>query len=365
MLQHMPKRTEPNNTLPPLPPKINLESPELLKTGIKASRLLAELKGYCQTLPDPRLLINTVMLQESKDSSAIENIVTTQDELYRAVAAIDDGLGISSATKEVLSYREALYHGLDLMNERGLTTNTLVAIMQKLKNTTAGVRKMTGTRLANPTTKEIIYTPPEGENLIREKLTSLEKFIYNDKDDIDALIKMALIHYQFEAIHPFSDGNGRTGRILNVLYLVHKNLLNIPVLYLSSYIIQNKNDYYRLLKEVTEKQNWNEWILFMLNAVSETAALTLEKISTIQALKKEMAVQIKNALKTSYNSELVDLMFSYPYLKIKILEKNGIGHRQTSSTYLQKLASEKILHPLKLGKEIYYINHRLMNIISK
>ena len=361
----MHKRTEPHNTLCDLPPKINLESPELLKATIKAGRLLAELKGYCQTLPDPRLLINTVVLQESKDSSAIENIVTTQDELYRAIASVDDGLGISSATKEVLLYREALYNGLDLLNKRGLTTNTLVAIMQHLKHTTTGIRTTTGTRLANPVTNKIIYTPPEGETLIRERLTMLEKFIHNDKDDIDALIKMALIHYQFEAIHPFADGNGRTGRILNVLYLVHKNLLNIPVLYLSSYIIQHKDDYYRLLREVTEKQNWNEWILFILNGVCETAALTLEKINAIQTLKKEMASRIKSVLKTSYNSELVDLMFSYPYLKIRILEENKIGHRQTSSVYLQKLAREKILRPVKIGKEMYYINHRLMDVISK
>ncbi len=365
MLQHIPKRTEPYNTLPPLPPKTDLESAGLLKRAIKASRLLAELKGYCQTLPDPKLLINTVVLQESKDSSAIENIVTTQDELYRAVAALDDGIDFGSATKEVLQYREALYSGLELMDKRGLTTNTLVSVMQKLKHTRVGIRNTTGTRLANPVTKEIIYTPPEGESLIREKLTSLEKFIHNDKDDIDALIKMALIHYQFEAIHPFADGNGRTGRILNVLYLVHKNLLNIPVLYLSSYIIQNKNDYYRLLREVTEKQNWNEWIEFMLDAVSETSTLTLEKITAIHSLKKQTAVEVKAVLKTSYNSELVDLMFSYPYLKIKILEVNGIGHRQTSSGYLQKLAGEKILRPLKIGKEWYYINHRLMDVISK
>ena len=361
----MPKRTEPYNNLPHLPPRIDLESPDLLKRAIKANRLLAELKGYCQTLPDPKLLINTVVLQESKDSSAIENIVTTQDELYRAVAAIDDGFDFGSATKEVLQYREALYSGLELMEKRGLTTNTLIAIMQKLKHNTSGIRNTTGTRLANPVTKTIIYTPPEGETLIREKLTALEKFIYNENDDIDALIKMALIHYQFEAIHPFADGNGRTGRILNVLYLVQNNLLNIPVLYLSSYIIQNKNDYYRLLREVTEKQNWNGWIQFMLDAVSETASLTLEKIAAIQALKKEMAVEIKRVLKTSYNSELVDLMFSYPYLKIKILERNGIGHRQTASVYLQKMANEKILRQLKIGKEIYYINHKLMNVISK
>ena len=358
------KRTEPFNDLPDLPPRADLESPEFLKASIKASRLLAELKGYCQTLPNPRLLINTIVLQESKDSSAIENIVTTQDELYRAVASIDDGDGFGAATKEVLWYREALYHGLDLMRSRGLTTNTLIAIMQKLKNTDEGIRKNTGTKLANPTTKEIIYTPPEGETLLREKLTSLEKFMHNDKDDIDVLIKMALIHYQFEAIHPFSDGNGRTGRILNVLYLVQKELLNIPVLYMSSYIIQRKGDYYRLLREVTENQNWRGWILFMLQAVSETAEITLAKIDEIQKLKKEMTGTVKDVLKNSYNSELVDLMFSFPYLKIKILEKHDIAQRQTASVYLQKLANAGILQPMKVGKEMYYINHRLMKLFS-
>ncbi|MBA3283508.1 MAG: Fic family protein [Nitrosopumilus sp.] len=358
------QRTEPHNKLPDLPPKADLESPEFLKASIKASRLLAELKGYCQTLPNPTLLINTIVLQESKDSSAIENIVTTQDELYRAVASLDDGVGFGAATKEVLLYREALYHGQELMKTRGLTTNTLVAIMRKLKNTDEGIRKTTGTRLANPITKEIIYTPPEGEVLIREKLAALEKFIHNDKDDIDVLIKMALIHYQFEAIHPFSDGNGRTGRILNVLYLVNKNLLNIPVLYLSSYIIQKKGDYYRLLRDVTENNNWKGWILFMLEAVAETAAITLAKIDAIQSLKKEIAIQVKGVLKSSFNAELVDLMFSFPYLKIKILETHDIAQRQTASVYLQKLATAGILHPMKSGKEMYYINHRLMSIFS-
>ncbi len=357
------QRTEPYNLLPHLPPKINLESPSLLKAAIKANRLLAELKGFCQTLPNPLLLVNTIVLQESKDSSAIENIVTTQDELYRAVASMEDDQTFSSATKEVLSYREAMYAGLKLMTTRGLTTNTLVAIMQKLKNTDEGIRKTTGTRLANPTTKEIIYTPPEGERLIREKLSSLEKFIHNEKDELDAIIKMALIHYQFEAIHPFSDGNGRTGRILNVLYLVNKGLLNIPVLYLSSYIIQNKKDYYRLLKEVTEKENWNEWVLFMLNAVAETAEITLKKINAIHELKKEVGLEVKKILKNTYNGELLDLMFSYPYLKIKILEKNGIAQRQTASVYLQKLGKSGILRPMKIGKVMYYINHKLMDVL--
>lgn len=356
--------TQPYNDLPDLPPLIDLESAKLLKASIKASRLLAELKGYCQTLPNPNLLINTIILQESKDSSAIENIVTTQDELYRAVINTDDLPGISSATKEVLSYREAIYIGLDLIQTRGLTTNTMIAIMQRLKNSSSGIRKTMGTRLANPNTKEIVYTPPEGEDIIRNKLAALETFIHNDNDDIDVLVKMALMHYQFEAIHPFADGNGRTGRIMNVLYLVEKKLLNLPVLYLSSFIINHKNEYYKLLREVTEQGKWNEWILYMLTAVSETAALTLKKIDDIQKLKEEVIVKIKETLKGSYNRDFVELIFSYPYVKIKTLELNGIAQRQTASVYLQKLTSAGILHSLKVGKELYYINYKLMKIIS-
>ncbi len=236
--------------------------------------------------------------------------------------------------------------------------------MQKLKATTAGVRRGTGTRLSNPATKEIVYTPPEGEDLIRAKLGSLEKFIHEENETIDPLIKMALIHYQFEAIHPFDDGNGRTGRILNVLYLVHKDLLSLPVLYLSAFIIQHKNEYYRLLREITEKGNWLEWIQYMLSAISKTTALSLEKIKQMQALRETVTEEARAVLKSSYNRNLIDLLFVNPYVKIKILQQHGIGHRQTASTYLQKLAKADILHPLRLGKEIYYINHRLVDIIS-
>ncbi|MEJ7611043.1 MAG: Fic family protein [Ferruginibacter sp.] len=357
---------EPHNILPDLPPKINLESPAILKATIKANRLLGELKGYCQTLPDPRLLINTVILQESKDSSAIENIVTTQDELYQAVVSAEELHNISSSTKEVIRYREAMYLGLEKMKSKSLlTTNTMIQIMQQLKGTSEEVRKNSGTRLANPITKKIIYTPPEGEELIRKKLFSLERFIHDDKNELDPLIKMALIHYQFEAIHPFSDGNGRTGRILNVLYLVQQQLLTLPVLYLSSYIINHKTDYYRLLREVTENQNWEDWILYMLNAIAETSQVTLQKIDAIQKLKEETFVKVKDILKASFNRDLVDVNFSFPYVKIKTLEAHKIAKRQTASTYLQELAKAGILHPMKIRKEIYYINVKLMDIISK
>jgi Fic family protein len=350
-------RKKPFNELPDLPPVIDLEDTDILKLCIKANKVLAELKGYCHILPDPNLLINTIILQESKDSSAIENIVTTQDELYKAVMNSEDIIKNQNA-KEVILYREALYLGLELLKRRGLTINSLIKIMQKLKNTNEEIRKTTGTRLMNPQTSEIFYTPPEGEYIIREKLAALEKFIHS-KDEIDPLVKMALIHYQFEAIHPFSDGNGRTGRILNVLFLVHENLLNIPVLYLSSYIIKNKSKYYLLLREITESKEWTEWIKFMLNAVHDTAEYTLKKISGILKLKQE----VTNQFGDSYNRDLLDLIFKYPYVKINILERNNIAKRETASKYLKSLATDGVLTQHKVGKELYFINHRLMKLL--
>lgn len=271
-----------------------------------------------------------------------------------------------AAAKEVLLYRQAIYFGLDQMEKTGLiTTDMMVAIMQKLKGTQVGIRKTTGTKLANPLTGAIIYTPPEGENLIRNKLQALETFINDDSySELDPVIKMALIHYQFEAIHPFLDGNGRTGRILNVLYLINKKLLTLPVLYLSYFIIQNKEEYYRSLRKVTEEQEWISWVEYILNAVATTAKVTLKKIDEIQTLKKEMEPKMKKVLKGSFSKELADLLFSYPYMKIKILEENGIAKRQTASSYLQILAENGLLHSVKLGKEIFYINFRLMEILT-
>lgn len=356
----------PYNSLPDLPPKANLETPEIFKQTIKANRLLAELKGFCQTLPNPNLLLNTIILQESKESSAIENIVTTQDELYRASLSLSDRIK-NPAAKEVIQYREAMYWGLDQMTKTGLiTTNLLVGIMQKLRNTSDNVRKNPGTRIANAQSNAIVYTPPEGEQNIRQKLAELEKFINDDSySDLDPLLKMALIHYQFEAIHPFSDGNGRTGRILNVLYLINKNLLGLPVLYLSRYIIQNKPDYYKLLREVTENQNWEGWIRFVLQGVGETAGITLSKINTILTLKSSAQPIIKEALKSSYSKELVDLLYSFPYIKTSILNEHGIAKRQTAAEYLKKIENAGLLNSVKMGKEVYYINHGLMEVLSE
>jgi Fic family protein len=356
----------PFNSLPDLPPEENLETVALLKLCIKANTLLAELKGYCQTLPNPELLLNTIVLQESKDSSAVENIVTTQDELYKATLGFVDNIK-NPAAKEVIQYRQAMYWGLTEMQKNGIiTTNLLVGIMQRLRSTTENIRQNPGTKLANPANHAVVYTPPEGEGIIREKLAALEKFMNDDSySALDPLIKMALIHYQFEAIHPFSDGNGRAGRILNVLYLVNKNLIGLPILYLSYYIIQNKADYYRLLKEVTEKQKWNEWVTYIVKGVGETADMTLKKISAILLLKASSEDLLKQALKSSYSKELVDLLFSFPYIKVKVLEEHNIAKRQTASEYLKKIAGVGLLTPLKIGTETYYINHQLMSLLSK
>jgi Fic family protein len=357
-------RNEPYNDLPDLPPKTEIESAEILKLSIRANRLLAELKGYCQTLPNPNLLLNTIVLQESKESNAIENIVTTQDELYRATLEIGDSIR-NSAAKEVIQYRQAMYWGLEKMKEQGIiTANLLIGIMQQLRNTQSGLRSAPGTKLANPYTQEIVYTPPFGTDIIQQKLANLELFMnMDDQSELDPLVKMALIHYQFEAIHPFSDGNGRTGRILNVLYLIQQNLIGLPVLYLSYYIIQNKQEYYRLLREVTEEGNWKGWVAFILRGVAETADMTLKKINLILESKTQSEQEMKAALGSSYTREINDLIFSYPYIKIKVLEQHRIARRQTASVYLQKLTRQGLLTPAKIGKETYYINHRLMHIL--
>ncbi len=353
---------KPYNSLLPLPPKKEVETRKVLKKAIQANKYLAELKGSCERLPRPEILINTVILQESKDSSAIENIVTTQDALYQAILSPIDGL--DSATKEVLRYKEAIYAGKNAFTKTGfLTGKTTINIMQQIKGTTAGYRTLAGTQLANPNSGKIIYTPPE-PGRIPEKMAEWEKFV-NEDSSLDPVIKMALMHYQFEAIHPFADGNGRTGRILNVLYLIKENLLTLPVLYHSAYIIQNKSDYYRCLREVTENEKWEQWILFMLQAVEETAFHTLNLIEQMLVLKEETLKKVRSVSQKLPAYELNELIFSYPYIKIKILEDKGIAKRQAASGYLQELADLGVLTSHKIGRENYYINHRLMQIITQ
>jgi Fic family protein len=357
-------KNTPFNDLPNLPPSDFTESPEILRHLAKAARHLGELNGLCVSLPDPQLLINTIVLQESKDSSAIENIVTTQDELYKA--ATEEGTG-SHAAKEVLSYREALYAGLEKMTAQKnlLLTNTMIEIVQTIKQNKSGIRNTPGTALKNAINGEVIYTPPCCEDVLREKLAALEQFI-NDpgSSPLDPLVKMALIHYQFEAIHPFADGNGRTGRIVNALYMVQQELLSQPVLYLSSYIVKYKPEYYQLLRGVTEKNNWHDWVMYMLTALIETAQLTSKKIRGMLSLKDEFEKQMKQTLGSSFSYELLQLLFTLPYLKIELFEKKKIAHRQTASVWLKKLTEAKILNPQKIGRTTYYINYRLMELLS-
>lgn len=360
------QKDRPFNDLPPLPPAgIDLETPAILKKLTVAARNLAELNGLCETLPDPRLFINTIVLQESRNSTAIENIVTTQDELYKAT--LEEGMEQNLAAKEVIRYRDALYVGLERMiGQKGLIlTNTMVEIVQTIKQNKAGIRGVPGTALRNAVNGDVVYTPPSGEDVLREKLAALERFINEDHLSVmDPLIKLALIHYQFEAIHPFADGNGRAGRIINTLYLVQQQLLTQPVLYISAYIVQHKTAYYQLLREITETGHWEGWMLYILTAIAETSRETTLKIREILALKEELGKALKTVLGSSYNHDLLQEMFALPYLKIDTLQKKKIAHRQTASSWLSKLAKADILRTQKLGRSTYFINYRLMEILA-
>lgn len=354
---------KPFNDLPPLPPRIEVETRDILKQTIPAERALAELKGLGRILPNQSLLVNSVVLQEAKDSSEIENIVTTNDALFRAFSA--DTQQVDTATKEVLRYREALWEGYHALRTRQvLSTNLFVTIMQRIKETQAGIRNTPGTTISNSTDGKVVYTPPEGERAIRNKLKNLEEFIHKE-DDLTPLVKLALVHYQFEAIHPFDDGNGRAGRIVNILFLVLYELLELPVLYLSKAIIENKNDYYRLLRRVTEDEEWEPWILFMLRAVKETADFTRNRIMTIRELMNETMEEARQELPASvYSKELIDLLFREPYTKVRFLVNEGIAERQTAAKYLKELEKIGILESHKIGRETLYLNRKLYDLLS-
>jgi Fic family protein len=354
---------KPYNELPLLPPKENIETNTILKKAVTAGRALAELKGLGGTIPNQAMLLNTIVLQEAQSSSEIENIITTTDALFKALTA--KTTQIDPATKEVLRYREALSEGYHILKKRPfLTANLFINIYQTIKENQAGIRNVPGTQIKNIATGEVIYTPPEGEAIIRNKLKNLEDYIHAE-DAIDPLIKLAVIHYQFEAIHPFTDGNGRTGRILNILFLVLKDLLDFPVLYLSKYIIENKNDYYRLLRDVTEKSKWETWILFMLEAIKETAVHTREKIISIRELLEEtLAFARKRLPQRVYSKELIELLFHQPYTKVQFLVKAGIAERQTAAEYLKELEKIGVLKSHKMGKENLYLNVKLFKMLS-
>ncbi len=354
-------RQQPYNDLPLLPPTTELETRAVLKQAISANRVLANLRGLAAKIPNQGLLINSIVLQEARLSSEIENIVTTNDELYRA-AANGDGK-TDPHTKEVLRYREALYFGFKALRERPLNSNLFIELVQLIKQVDIGIRAIPGTALKNDL-GEVIYTPPVGEAVIRDKLANLEQFIHAD-DGLDPLVKMAVMHYQFEAIHPFPDGNGRTGRILNLLFLVEQQLLDIPVLFLSRYIITHRQDYYAGLRGVTEAQDWERWVLFMLKAVESTAQQTFEQVNRILALMEEVRELVQREAESIYSKDLVETIFMQPYTKIAFLVEAGIAKRQTASRYLQTLAAMGILREEQVGREKYYINDALFAELTR
>lgn len=357
------KKDQPYNSLPLLPPLIELETKDILKAAIEANKSLAELKGIAKTIPNQSILISTLPLQEAKLSSEIENIATTNDRLYEAFASNSNNY--DPQTKEVLRYREALWEGYNELKKNGLlTTNLFVEIYRRINGTDAGIRNTPGTKIKN-SKGEILYTPPEGENIIREKLKNLEVFIHDNEDKIDPLIKMALIHYQFEAIHPFTDGNGRTGRIINVLYLIQQKQLELPILYLSRYIIENKNIYYELLRNVTENKHWQPWIIYMLNSIKETSEKTADKIIQIKELFEKTVIESKKKLPSKvYSKELLELIFEQPYSKVEFVVNTGIAKRQTAAEYLKELEKIKILKSRKVGKEVLYLNVKLYELLQ-
>jgi Fic family protein len=352
----------PNNNLPPLPPEAEIESKAILRQLVRSRQNLAELKGYSSLLPNRDLIVNSIVLQEAKDSSEIENIVTTSDELYRAIASPSSN--IDPRVKEVFKYRTALWKGYKLVSKHSLlTSNIICEVQEELEGNRTGFRKLPGTVLANEQTGQVYYTPPDNNSIIISLMTNLEKYI-NETDGTDPLVRMAIMHYQFEAIHPFYDGNGRTGRIANVLYLVSKDLLDTPFLYLSRYIIRNKNDYYRLLRNVTYEQKWEEWILFMLTAVEHISRETLDLSRSIIKLMDQTGEKISKAAPRIYSHELLSLLFSNVYIRIGHLVDAGLASRNIAASYLKKCESEGILKSLSSGREILYINKSLFKLLK-
>src|SRR6056297_943336 len=351
------------NFLKKLPPSVELETKPILKQLSKSHRALAELKGFSDMIPNKNILINAVTINEAKDSSEIENIITTHDELFKTMSGENYK---SPAAKEVVNYRTAVWHGYNLVKGKGfLSINMIIEIQELIELNRSGIRKLPGTVLKNEATGELVYTPPIGEKEILSLLANLEQYINNDDDNVDPLIKLAVIHYQFESIHPFYDGNGRTGRIINVLYLVLKELLDSPILYLSKYIIKNKSIYYRLLQDVTVNQKWEEWVLFILKGIEETAIETLVLVKEINKLLEHTVEEVRNKLPKIYSKELVELIFYEFYTKISYVEDRIGVSRKTASKYLSELEEEGFLESKKIGRQRIYLNKKLFEIVKK
>lgn len=347
------------------PPGVDFDAPDLLKALARAHRHLAELKGCAKSIPNQGILINTLALQEAKASSEIESYVTTQDELFQADLQWADW--VSPAAKEVSRYREALRQGFEQMQgQQGLLTNGgLIALFQTLKNSSEGFRQIPGTVLKNEKSGETVYVPPQSARDVQQHMSDLERFINDTDSGLDPLIRMALIHHQFESIHPFSDGNGRVGRIVCVLFLTKVALLNTPILYLSRYIHRHKADYYRLLQAVRDEGAWHEWLMFMLDAVAETAQSTVILVEGMRDLMASTKQRLRNDLPKLYSQDLLNNLFRHPYTRIEFVQKDLGVTRQTAAKYLKQMAEKGLLQQHAKGKHLYFINMPLVELLVK
>ncbi len=352
---------QPFNDLPTLPPGTDLETKPILKQCIAARAALAELKQAAELIPNQGVLINTLPLLEAQASSEIENIVTTTDQLFQFR---EDDDNADPSTKEALRYSRSLLEGFRSLLQRPLTTKTAEEICSQIKGQQMQVRSVPGTALANAQTGEVVYTPPVGVDLLRSLLSNWERFLH-ESTELDPLIRMAVAHYQFEAIHPFTDGNGRTGRVLNSLFFISEGLLTLPILYLSRLIIQNKSNYYRLLQDVTRSDTWEDWVLFILRGVQETAEWTVAKIAAIRELQDQTTEHVRQKAPKVYSYELVNLIFELPYCRIANVTDREIAARQTASTYLKKLVKIGVLTERQVGREKLFIHPRLMTLLTR
>lgn len=349
---------KPYQDLPPLPPALEFQTGQIVNRVIAASRALATANASAKRLPNPSILIHAIPLLEAKASNEIENIVTTNDELFRAAHKVEPA---SPAAREALKYREALYEGYSYIEKHPFSVNLAKIVCSQINGVETDIRTLSGTYIGNPVTHERIYTPPQGKEIILEHLSRWEKFAHEQKSGLDPLVKMALLHYQFEAIHPFSDGNGRTGRILNVLYLVESGLLDQPITYLSGYIVEHKDEYYRLLNGVTQKGAWGEWVEFILNAVDVTSRWTDSLISSIYHLLDKTISELNQTNLPA--RDLAYLLFFKPYLRYADIVTELQVSRPTATKWASSLSEMGILHRIKVGKSVILINHRYLDIL--
>jgi Fic family protein len=345
------------------PPREQVETLKILRQTAKTASAIAELKGIAKTIPNQRMLINAVVLQEAKDSSEIENIITSEDELYEALSSNRPRL--TPEVKEVVNYRKAIFLGFELVSKQGyIKVNDIIKIQRDLIDNNAGIRSTPGTVLKNDSTGEIVYTPPQDKDEIDNLLSNFIEHYNSSEPEVSPLINLAILHYQFESIHPFYDGNGRTGRILNILYLILNELLDIPILYLSTYIIKNKAEYYKLLNAVNKRSEWEEWILYMLRAIEETSKQTITQISKIRSQLEKTINQIRSEAPKIYSKEIVELLFEQPYSKIEfVVNKIGV-ERKAASRYLRQFEEMGILESKKIGRETLYLNKELLKILK-